>query len=170
MAPVLVGPQVAVTMHGRAGDVAATVDDLALRIGAFERVDPAEANRYINLIDAAFGTVIPMVDRARLHARSDIDRLWAVADDDIDDLDEHLQLWPLGWCLATRWRRTTVLAVPGGELTARTWAPMGTMTVVLSDAAAAICDLGRWDRVTAALVEAAAAGADPAAAAIEAGG
>lgn len=80
--------------------------------------------------------------------------------------DDAWLLWPLAWSLATRWRNKLVLAFPGGERSARTWAPTGTMTVVVGDDDATLCDFARGDRVTAALVQAATGGGNLASAAI----
>jgi hypothetical protein len=166
VAPVPVSARAPVTVHGRAGDVSASVHEVGLRVRALEAVDMAalDADRFAG-VDLILGRTVLLLDRHRLHARCDdplVATVGRLDDDEVAGLPVSPRLWR-----ATRWRSRHLLIVPGGEAAHDMWAPAGTMSLVAGDWAL-VHRTDVWDRVTAALLEAAASGTDPLAAAAEA--
>ena len=169
IAPVYTGPEVPVTVHGHAGDVAATVNESALRHRALRQLverDGEDLPR--GAAHAVVGHAVRQYERGDLHSRTHhgwVARWTAEWEGLAWDPEEHPDLTPglliADW-RATRWRGQLLLIVWGGQAAARTIAPHGTMTVDVGRdcAGVAVHDARTWDRVTAALLEAAASGGD----------
>ena len=170
VSPVYGGPEVPVTVHGHAGDIAAVVDESALRHRALLQLVDREADSAIptGAVHAIVGCPVEQHDRGDLHARTHhrwVTRwadVWQRLPGDPGQRPELRQLKRIRGWRATRWRGRVLLIVWGGAAAARTTAPNGTMTVDMGpdSAAVAVHHAPTWDRVTAALLEASASGGD----------
>ena len=162
MSPVYVDHRCRVTVHGHAGEVATTVDEVRLRLAALETLRGVDMEEIefarMRGFELVLGRVLPVLDRGRLHARTDVDDIARLAGSPASDAVRMAS--PPHFWQATRRRGRLLLIVPGGEAGARRFAPMGTMTVDAPDHVL-LHRAEQWDLVTAALLQAAASGADP---------
>jgi hypothetical protein len=169
--PVRAPETVPLTVHGHAGDVTGSVDGVRLRvqaITAWHRLQQPTLRQADGVI-ATVGVPIEVVDRSGLHTRSPYGwlRAWAgtwdepaIGADVLPDLRPHVLLdsWR-----ATRWRGQLLLIAYAGEAAGLTAAPDGVMALdwkLVRPDLVTVQPTARWDRVTAALLEASASGDD----------
>ena len=147
-----------------AGERGSKVDELELRLQVLRAVGGPDDPLRSGLKHALFGYPVPLINRARLHARCDHPTVTEVARRDAEG--ESVPPEP-SWWLATTWRHTYVLLVPGGREAHDQWAPGDTTALPLDDLLL-VHHMDRWDRVTAALVDAHTSGGNMLAAALAA--